>query len=248
MKIIHLGVGEAFDETLPNNSNLILSRTNLLLDCGYSIPHQLWKYNPDRSFLDGIYISHLHADHYFGLPALLTRMWEEKRKKPLTIICQKGAKTKIRELIDFAYKNIASKFEFAVDFVEVESSQKIKFNEFELSFAPTIHAVPNLAIKIQLKNKILCYSGDGQFTEEPESLYWDADLVIHEAFTFDEKLPNHACITDLIGMAKRNDVKCLALTHIRRDVRKCQMSMINKRISGEKIKIIVPEPMDEYKL
>ena len=33
MKIIFLGVGEAFDETLPNNSHLILSDTNLLLDC-----------------------------------------------------------------------------------------------------------------------------------------------------------------------------------------------------------------------
>ncbi len=56
MKVIFLGVGEACDERVPNNSHLILSDTKLLLDCGYSAPPQLWKYNPDASFLDAIYI------------------------------------------------------------------------------------------------------------------------------------------------------------------------------------------------
>lgn len=246
MKIIHLGVGEAFDETLPNNSHLVISKTRLLLDCGYSVPQQLWKYNSDQSFLDGIYISHLHADHYFGIPALLTRMWEEKRKKPLAIICPKDAKSQIARLIDFAYKSIASKFEFKLDFIEAEGRQKIEFNEFELSFAPTIHSVPNLAVKIKSKNMAFCYSGDGQFTEETEKLYKGTDLVIHEAFTLDEKLPNHACIAELIEMAERNRVKCLALTHIRRDVRRNQMGLIKERIAAEKAKIIVPELLDEY--
>ena len=246
MKIISLGVGEAFDETLPNNSHLILSKTNLLLDCGYSIPPQMWKYNPSQSFLDAVYISHLHADHYFGIPALLTRMWEEKRKKPLTIICQKGAKAQIEELVDYAYKGIASKFEFKLDFIEAKEGKTINFNEFKLSFAPTIHSADNLAIKISDKTHAICYSGDGQFTEETEKLYNGADLAIHEAFTFNEKLQNHSCIADLIGMAKRNKIKCLALTHIRRDVRKNQMDLIKEKISKEKIKVIVPEPLEKF--
>ncbi len=41
MKIIFLGVGEAFDENLPNNSQLVMSgKTNLLLDCGFTVPQQ----------------------------------------------------------------------------------------------------------------------------------------------------------------------------------------------------------------
>jgi len=39
MKIIFLGVGEAFDENLPNNSQLVMSgKINLLLDCDLQFP------------------------------------------------------------------------------------------------------------------------------------------------------------------------------------------------------------------
>jgi len=91
MKVIFLGTGEAFDENYLNNSSLVITgKTKLLLDCGMTTPYQLWKYNNDQNLLDAVYISHSHADHYFGLPALLVRMWEEKRKKPITVFSQKG--------------------------------------------------------------------------------------------------------------------------------------------------------------
>jgi len=246
MKIIFLGVGEAFDETLPNNSHVILSETNLLLDCGYNIPQQVWKYNPDQSFLDAIYISHTHADHYFGIPPLLTRMWEEKRKKPLTIICPEGAKQAVRELIEYGYRGISDKFEFSVDLMEINKALTVKLNEFELSFAPTEHPANNHAIKINDGKNIICYSGDGMFQKETEQLYRDADLVIHEAYTFDTKIPNHACITDLIQMAGRNNVKCLALTHLQREFRKKEFAALRKKAFDEKVKVIVPQPFEEY--
>ncbi len=139
MKVIFLGVGEAFDENLPNNSHLILSDTKMLLDCGFSSVAQMWKYNDDQEFLDTVYITHGHADHYFGLPSLFDRMCEEKRKKPLTIICQKGLKETIIQVINLGYKNLFEKLNFDVNFIEVEEGQKIKFNELELEFASTTH-------------------------------------------------------------------------------------------------------------
>lgn len=122
MKVLFLSVGEACDEDVPNNALVILSHTTLLLDCGYSVPRQLWKYNPAPSFLDAIYISHRHADHYFGIPALLVRMWEEKRTKPLTIICQRGLKKVIQELIEYGYKGLSGKEEFQNTFFSLQNS------------------------------------------------------------------------------------------------------------------------------
>ncbi len=84
MKVEFVGVGEAFDETLPNNSQILQwGDSRLLIDCGYSIPHAFWKHHPDSEYLDAIYISHRHADHYFGLPSILVRMAEDGRKKKL---------------------------------------------------------------------------------------------------------------------------------------------------------------------
>jgi len=248
MNVIFLGVGEAFDEENPNNSHLILSDRVLLLDCGYSTPRQLWKYNPNQSFLDAVFISHGHADHYFGLPALLVRMWEEKRTKPLTIICHKGLKESIQELIEYGYKDCFSKFEFTIDFIEVKENQKIKLNELELEFAPTTHSVKNLAIRIYDGKKSVCYSGDGMFTKETEKLYENADLVIHEAYLFDKKIPVHSSVKDLIQMAKRNNIKCLALTHLQRDIRNNKLKMIGNEVSKRELKIIIPISLEEYLL
>ncbi len=246
MKIMFLGVGEACDEEVPNNSHLVLSDTILLLDCGYSVPGQLWKYNPDPTFLDAIYISHRHADHYFGIPALLVRMWEEKRTKPLTFICQRGLKEVIRELIEYGYKNLSEKFEFEIHFKEVEKHQSIMFNELKLNFAPTIHSVKNFAIKIYDGKNAVCYSGDGMFHGDTEKLYRDSDLVIHESYLFDQRVPGHACIADLIDMAQKNRIKCLALTHLQRNLRKHEIARIENKISKEELKIIIPHPFEEY--
>jgi len=41
-------------------------------------------------------------------------------------------------------------------------------------------------------------------------------------------------------------VKCFALVHINRDTRKNEMNRILKVAKESKIKVIVPEAMDEY--
>jgi len=247
MKVIFLGVGEAFDEKMPNTSILVLSNnTNLLLDCGCTTPTQLWKFNDDQSFLDAIYISHPHADHYFGIPALFVRMWEEKRKKPITIICQKGLRKVIKELMEYGYKGFVKDFKFKINFIEVEEGQIIQFNDLKLSFAFTEHSASNLAIKINDGKKSFCYSGDGEFNEKTEELYKNSDLVIHEAYLYDEKKIGHGCITDLIKMAQRNNIKCLALIHINRFLRRKELESIKKRVSNKKVKVIFPNPFEEF--
>jgi len=249
MKVLFLGVGEAFDENIANNSHLILSETRLLLDCGYSAAQPIFKYNPDPCFLDAIYVSHSHADHYFGIPALVVRMWEQKREKPLTIICRKGLKQKINSLIDYGYEGLRDKLMFGLNFIEVEKGEQIKLNELALDFAPTEHPVPNLAVKVSNGRNSVCFSGDGMFTKEAEKLYNGSDLVIHEAYTLDNPPDGHACVKDLVDMALRNKVKCLALTHIQRDLRREKLGMVKEYLKEHVkagLKVIIPDSGDDY--
>jgi ribonuclease BN (tRNA processing enzyme) len=244
MKVIFLGVGEAFDEEQPNTSILLINKTKLLLDCGFRVPYQLWKHNKNQSFLDGVYISHLHADHYFGLPALLIRMVEEKRKKPFTIISQKGSKKIIERVIDYAYKGCLSNLTYKLNFIEVKDNDRIKFNELELSFSKGQHFVKDLGIRIADNKKVICYSGDTSVSKNIEELCKDSDLLIHEAYLYDKPYiydkKFHTSIVDLIKMTERTNVKLLALVHINRDIR--------KKLKVKRKNIIIPNVFDKIDL
>jgi ribonuclease BN (tRNA processing enzyme) len=173
-------------------------------------------------------------------------MWEEQRTQPLTMLCQKGLKNTIRELIEYGYQGFTKRLVFPIEYVEVQTGQKITYRELELQFASTHHSVNNLAIKITDGERIFCYSGDGQFTPQTEKLYSHADLVIHDAYTFDKHITGHSSIKDLVEMARKNNIKCLALTHFQREIRQKKLEQIKKELAKEDIKIIIPSPYDEY--
>lgn len=246
MKIIFLGVGEAFDENLPNNSHLVITeKTKLLLDCGFTVPPQLWKFNPDPNFLDVIYISHQHADHYFGLPGLFLRMWEGDRKRDLTVICQKDLKDSFSDFMDFAYKDFQKKFKYKINLIESKEGENVKFDDLELSFAKTVHSGDNLAVKIADGKNTMAYSGDGSPIAGSD-FYNNLNLLILETYLYDKEIIGHASIVSAISFAENNNVKCLALTHINRDFRKNDLEKVKDKITSDKVKIIIPEPLDEY--
>lgn len=243
MKIIFLGVGEAFDENLPNNSQLVITdKTNLLLDCGFTVPTQVWKHNDDKDLIDAIYISHQHGDHFSGLPALLLRMWEGGREKELTIICQKGLKEKFKEFMDFVYLGFMDKFKYKINLVEARNGETIKFNDLDLSFEKTVHSGENLAIKITDGKNVVAYSGDGSPKEG--GFYNNLDLLILETYLYDKEIIGHSTIVSAIKFAEDNNVKCLAITHINRDLRKNELPDLE--IKSGKVKIIIPQPSEIF--
>jgi len=248
MKVIFLGNGEAFDERYPNHSHLILSdKTVLMLDCGDSAVRQLWKYTKDHSLIDALYITHRHSDHLFGIPALLGRMLEEDRKKPLTIICSEQLKADIKRLTEHSYFGIDS-YGFEIKFIIAEDKKEIQFNELKLTFARTFHTVYNLAIRIDDGKNIICYSGDGPFDEATEKIYKNADILMHECYMFDQRIKGHVAAVDVFEMAKRNNVKCLALAHFKRAFNEETRKRVREAIPSTGLNIILPQPLEEYNL
>ncbi|MEM5872395.1 MAG: ribonuclease Z [Candidatus Aenigmatarchaeota archaeon] len=246
MKIIFLGVGEAFDENNSCTSILIESKTNILLDCGFTTPYQLWKYNTNPNFLDAIYISHFHADHYFGIPAIFQRAWEYGRTKPFTIIGQKGAKEQVEKLLQLGYKNFLPKYKFPINYIEVENKENIKFNDLILEFLEIKHSSRNFAIKISDNGKTIFYSGDGELSEE-KKFYYNLDLLIQETYLLDVKKEGHTNLMDLIKFVKDNKIKLTALVHLNRDFAKDKEKIL-KIIRENNVNIILPENLQVVKL
>ncbi|MGC8932795.1 MAG: MBL fold metallo-hydrolase [Candidatus Methanodesulfokora sp.] len=234
MRVVFLGVGEAFDRREANTSILVESDLIILLDCGYSTPHSLWNYEEDPNFIDVIYISHFHADHWFGIPPLLVRMWEEGRRKKLRIIGQRGIEGKVRSLMGMGYGNIRINYE--VEFIEVY--EKFELNGVNIRAARTEHSLDNLAIRIDFNGKSICYSGDGRLTDEVRKLFKGSNLAVCECYSIKPFVRTHSCLEDLMSLADQDGPELIALVHINRRERE-----LLRRIVDEK-RFIVPKQYD----
>jgi len=248
IEVIFLGVGEAFDEKLPNTSILIRYRAGtlsvtLLLDCGFTAPPQFWREEPEPDILDAIWISHFHGDHCLGIPALLVRFWEEGRRKVLTVIGQKGIDTFTRTSLDLAYPGIYEKLGFPIRFVEVEPKEVVKIFGLTFKAAVTSHSQRDLALRIDAQEKSIYYSGDGKATPESMALAKESQLIIHEAFSLETEIPGHGTVIESINMAKRCEASHLALVHIQRKVRSQVIDGMQKftHMAGS-LNVMVPEP------
>ena len=58
----------------PTSQVVTLGQFQFLIDCGEGTQMQLARYKVRRSRINHIFISHMHGDHYFGLPGLITSM------------------------------------------------------------------------------------------------------------------------------------------------------------------------------
>ena len=164
MKVVFLGVGEAFDENLTNTSIWVRSKASgvagsVLLDCGFTAPSAYWRQGVDREELDAVWISHFHGDHFFGLPALLLKFWEMKRVKPLLIVGQTRVEEVVRQAMDLAYPHFMNKLGFPLEFVPVNVNQTIDCAGFTWSFAENGHGQRDLALRLDDGKRSLFYSG-----------------------------------------------------------------------------------------
>jgi ribonuclease BN (tRNA processing enzyme) len=250
MEITFLGVGEAFDEEIPNTSMLVRADieekpVSVLLDCGYSVPPKLWQQEMQPDTLDGIWLSHFHADHAFGIPPLLVRFWEEQRRKDLCFLGQKGIEPFVLKCLDLAYPNFYPRLRFSLRFEEVEPGEILRACGLSWSTAVNDHPQRNLALRLEAKGKALFYSGDGRPTTETTSLAAGVDLIVHEAFHLSKDIPGHGTIAGCLEMARACRARRLALVHIQRDVRRQRFEEIRKLASSAKdVEVMVPEPGD----
>lgn len=80
-----------------------------LVDCGEGTQIQLRRYKKSLNRISHIFISHLHADHYLGLPGLLSSMDLLGRTAPIVIHCPKGLDEFLA--VNFKISNAKPRFE-----------------------------------------------------------------------------------------------------------------------------------------
>ena len=101
MKVTILGCYAATPRTLTHPTSQVLEIKNhlFLIDCGEGTQVQLRKQKVRFSKINHIFISHLHGDHFFGLPGLVATFRLLGRVNPLHIFGPKGIKEAVTLLL-----------------------------------------------------------------------------------------------------------------------------------------------------
>ncbi len=220
-QLIFVGTGEALDPELPNTSLLVRGPSTLLLDCGYAVPHALWSITRDVDLLDAIWISHVHADHVFGLPALLLWMRLGGRTRPLTLLCGPGESSKIEQLLELGYPgSFAPDKCYPLELVELRRDGVERFGALELRIAASAHSVSNHALRLDAPGlRSLVYSGDGAPTDATRELCRGVSVLVHECFFPAPSGSKHGDVESCVALAETAGVETLALLHLAREAK-----------------------------
>ncbi len=124
------------------SSHLLETDTiSILFDCGEATQFQLKRFKKDFFKIDYIFISHLHGDHFLGLPGLISTMNMMGRKSHLVIFSPPGLQKAIEPL--FSLSNMS--LDFSLEFIElsnIRAKKEVISNElFSISVFPLEHSV-----------------------------------------------------------------------------------------------------------
>ena len=104
-----LGCGSALPTTkhMPSSQLLETNGKLFMIDCGEGTQLQIRKFGARMSKLHSIFISHLHGDHVFGLPGLISTLDLLGRTADLTIYAHQELEQFINPMLDLFCKNIS---------------------------------------------------------------------------------------------------------------------------------------------
>lgn len=120
-----------------------------LFDCGEGTQHQYMRSALKPGKLEKIFITHLHGDHIFGLPGLLTSRSMGSLSQPLTIYGPKGIKAFIENALDLS----GSWVSFPLEILEIEEGMIVDDEEYTVTAVALNHVVPCFGYCIRQRDK-----------------------------------------------------------------------------------------------
>lgn len=159
----------AFDR-FPSSQFIQINGSYILIDCGEGTQMQLRKYKLPFGRIDIILISHLHGDHIFGLPGLITSLSLLQRQKDLIIIAPK----ELKEILNTIFKYSEAKVNYPIQYIFTQnhSTEKIYENDkFKIYTVPLIHRIHTTGFIIQEQD------GDKKIIKEKLKQY---NIPVHQ--------------------------------------------------------------------
>ena len=220
MKVTIVGSGDAFGTGGRCNSCFRIDGEPgaLLVDFGASA---LVSWNAlGMSTLDigGVVVSHLHGDHFGGLPFLLLQsQFVAERRTPLVIAGPPGLHTRLEMACEVFFPGMTgNRWNFPWSVVEIEPGAGRQIAGFDVTTLEVRHpsGAPATGVRVSDGKKVFAYSGDTGWTANLPILAQDADLFMIECYSGGRPIPNHIDWPRLRENLHMLKARKIAVTHM----------------------------------
>jgi len=221
IRLRFLGCGDAFGSGGRFNTCFLVAGASgsYLIDCGASSMVAIRRFGVDPNALRAIFITHLHGDHFGGLPFLiLDAQLLSRRSASLVIAGPPGLKARLETTMEALFPgSVEATRKFELKVVELAPRER---REVEGAFVtPYVvkHAcgAPPFSLRVEVDGKSVCYSGDTEWTDGLAAAAKGADLFVAEAYVHDKaKIRFHLDFETLVENLPAIGAKRTILTHL----------------------------------
>lgn len=221
MEITILGCGAALPAHGRHCSGQVITVDGhrYMIDCGEGTQTQLRIAHQKLQSMTRIFISHLHGDHVFGLPGLLSTMHLCGRKDPIDIYSPKG----LQEILTPFFSVCGSHIDFEVRYHVISGNQiLLEDNKVRVTAFPLHHSIETYGFSFEELSprhpRRYVYCSDTGYSEDLIPHLLHADLACLES-TFTHKYAplalekGHLTARQAAQLAQAAEVKQLMLTH-----------------------------------
>jgi ribonuclease BN (tRNA processing enzyme) len=189
----------------------------MLIDCGPTALVALKRERIDPASIGCVALSHLHGDHFGGLPWLVLDGQFASRTLPLLIGGPPGTETRFRAAFEALYPGAdAVERSFEMRIVELAERAGSELGPAVVTPVQVVHSsgAPSYGLRVEYGGKVIAYSGDTEWTDALLELSRGADLFICECNFFDRRVPGHLDYRTLAEQLPRFECARLVITHM----------------------------------
>lgn len=219
-----LGTSGALPSLRRDSTSIVFAGRDdaVLIDCGGSPLQKLLLAAVDPGRLSLVIITHLHADHAYGLPSLVQSLLLLRRTEPLRLACREEHAESVHALLTvFRLRGRPGMFPLVIEPVPARPESPVAgTSSFAISASPTEHGdMPSLALRVAPRGGAgtVVYSSDTAFCPAVVDLARGAHTLIHEATYSDRATARpgaHSTAAEAGMAAAAAGVTRLILTHI----------------------------------
>ena len=218
LELLFLGTGNAFSMA-GRYWGAILVNNHILFDCSPVVVPHMKKLERNPSELKYIFITHFHADHFFGLPfLLLDYAYLTCPEHPLNIIGPSNIENIITRATDLGFPGVAEKLKdkLKISYFEIEAPGTFTVSGLKFDAIPMEHGtVSAFGYKIELRGNAVGYTGDTDLCAGVYDLAEKTDILIIELSNPYDDVPGHMSLGKVQKLQEQLPSKTkLILNHV----------------------------------